>query len=238
MLKIAACDDDREFLGQLQLLLIRWDPEARVTLFDDGDALLRAHTASPFDILLLDVVMPLVSGIDLAAEIREQDKTVKIVFLTSSPEFAVASYTVRASNYLLKPVDPGALNRCLEELARELKEKERFLAVRSAYAVHRIALDSIEYVEAQNKRVLFSLADGRDLTASEPLYTYEPLLTPEDGFFKCSRSYIVNLHRIATYTAKEITMRSGCRIPISRSCQKTFEGAYFAAVFGKAGDWE
>ena len=238
MLKIAICDDDRGFLEQLQQLLVRWDPDVRVAVFDDGDALIRTHTASPFDILLLDVVMPLVSGIDLAREIREHDRTVKIVFLTSSPEFAVDSYRVRASNYLLKPVDPAALNRCLTDLAQELQEKERFLAVRSAYAVHRIPLDTIEYVEAQNKRVLFSLNDGRDLTSTEPLYTYEPQLREEDGFFKCSRSYIVNLHRIATYTAKEITMRSGFRIPIARSCQKSFEGAYFAAVFGKAGDWE
>lgn len=238
MLRIAICDDDRNFLDQLKQLLVQWNPEARVTVFDDGDALIRAHTAAPFDILLLDVVMPLVSGIDLASEIREQDKTVKIVFLTSSPEFAVDSYRVKASNYLLKPLDPQALYSCLNELSRELAEKEHFLTVKSAYALHRIPLDTIEYVEAQNKHVLFSLTDGRVLTSTEPLYTHEPLLTQKDGFYKCSRSYIVNMHRIVSYTAKEVRLRSGSRIPISRSCQRDFEAAYFAALFGKAGDWE
>ena len=74
----------------------------------------------PFDIILLDVVMPLLNGIEAANELREKDKNVKIVFLTSSPEFAVASYTVKASNYLLKPVEPAKLFACLDELIIEI----------------------------------------------------------------------------------------------------------------------
>ena len=158
------------------------------------------------------------------------------MFLTSSPEYALESYAVKASNYLLKPLRPELLYRCLDELAEELQQTARCITVKSANAIHRVEAGRIEYIEAQNKHVLFALTDGEQLLAAEPLYTYESQLLLADGFFKCSRSYIVNIYRINSFTSKEIRMQSGYRIPISRSFQKEFEAAYFSALFGKAGE--
>lgn len=180
--------------------------------------------------------MPLLNGIDAAKELRQQDKTVKIVFLTTSPEFAVDSYTVKASNYLLKPLQADQLYVCLDELVEEIQKNAKTIIVKSTKTTHRVEVKSIEYIEAQNKHVLFALSDGRTIESVEPLYSYENMLLLADGFFKCSRSYIVNIHRIDTYSSKELKTHSGCRIPISRSCQKEFEAAYFEVLFGKAGD--
>ena len=91
-------------------------------------------------------------------------------------------------------------------------------------------------MEAQNKKVLFFLVDGRVIEANEPLYVFEDILNLNDGFYKCSRSYIVNIHHIDMYTAKEIRMRSGAIIPVSRGYHKDFEAAYFSVLFGKAGE--
>ena len=238
-MRIAICDDDPAFLEQTIPLLDAWAcplGTAVTEAFSDGDALISAHSKAPYDIILLDVVMPLLSGMETARELRQTDKTVKLVFLTSSPEFAVESYTVKASNYLLKPADPEALYGCLEELARQIQEHDRCITVRSVNAVHRVQIRRIEYIESQNKHILFSLSDGSTILSGEPLYVFERQLLLADGFFKCNRSYIVNLHQIDTYSAKEIKMRSGCRIPISRNCQREFESAYFHAIFGKAGE--
>jgi DNA-binding LytR/AlgR family response regulator len=68
------------------------------------------------------------------------------------------------------------------------------------------------------------------------MYTFEDKLLLQDGFFKTGRSYIVNIHHISSFTQKEITLRSGCKIPISRGCHKQFEEAYFSILFGKAGE--
>jgi DNA-binding LytR/AlgR family response regulator len=207
-----------------------------VHTFSDADGLITAHNQSPFDIIFLDVVMPLLGGIEAAGEIRQYDPSVKIVFLTSSPEFAVDSYTVKASNYLLKPLDDQKLYACLDELTAQIHQSAKRILIRDRHAVHRVALQDIAFIESDNKYIHFSLTDGRTLTSSEPLYLYENKLLLADGFFKCSRSYIVNIHRIDSFTAKEIRMQSGYRIPISRSFQKEFESAYFATLFGKAGD--
>ena len=239
-MRIAICDDNPDFLQHAKQLLDSWVCPSGTHLtevFSDGDALISAHGKSPFDIILLDVVMPLLSGMEAAREIRQTDKTVKLVFLTSSPEFAVESYTVKASNYLLKPVSPDALYECLEEISQQIQEHERCVTIKGTNAVHRVQIRRIEYIEAQNKHILFSLSDGSAIVSGEPLYVFERQLLLADGFFKCNRSYIVNIHQIDTYTAKEIKMRSGCRIPISRNCQREFEAAYFRAIFGKAGDF-
>lgn len=239
MLRIAVCDDVQTFSEQVRRCILQWEnrpKELAVEIFCDADALISTHSKNPFDIIFLDVVMPLLGGIEAAGELRQQDKSVKIVFLTSSPEFAVDSYRVKASDYLLKPLEPRALFRCLDELVQDILQNAKSIPIRSRSAVHRVELSRIEYIESSNKDVLFVLSDGQTIVTQEPLYYFENKLLLSDGFFKCNRSYIINIHRIDTYTPKEIKMRSGCRIPISRSCHKEFESAYFAALFGKAGD--
>ena len=238
-MKIALCDDCKEFLDSGRKMIENWDKfenNVSVELFEDGDALIRAHTETPFDIIFLDIVMPLLNGIDAAKEIRQQDKTVKIVFLTSSPEFAIESYSVKASNYLLKPFDKVKFYACLDELCEEMRQKARSIIVKSGTTVHRVEIGEIEYLEAQNKNVKIVLSDGKNILSVEPLYAFEEKLIPGGEFFKCSRSYIVNIHRIGSFNQKEITMHSGSKIPVSRGCHKQFEEAYFAEMFGKAGE--
>lgn len=239
MLKIAVCDDDAGFLEQTKQMLRNWRDgqiPLGISLFTDADALIRCHSADPFDILFLDVVMPLLNGITAAKEIRELDPTVRIVFLTSSPEYAVDSYRVKANDYLLKPIRPEGLCSCMDDLYDTLHREAPSIPVRTVGAVRKIPMDRIEYLEAQNKHVLCVLSDGQTLKAVDPLYVFEQRLTLTEGFFKCSRSYILNIHRIDTYTQKEVRMRSGARIPVSRNCQREFEGAYFSVIFGKAGE--
>ncbi|MBQ4559618.1 MAG: response regulator transcription factor [Tyzzerella sp.] len=239
MIRIGLCDDSTAFLNQTKFLIEHWDNHPQntvVTLFEDGDSLILAHSQNPFDIILLDVVMPLLNGIEVARELRENDKNVKIVFLTSSPEFAVDSYSVKANNYLLKPIEPAKLFACLEELISEIMSVSKCLTIKGLDAIHRIPLSNIEYIESQSKHIVFHTIDNKVVESIEPLYTYGDTLLLEDGFFKCHRSYIVNIHHINCYSHSEVIMRSNDRIPIARSHQKTFEDMYFRVIFQKAGD--
>ncbi len=234
LLRIAICDDMPEFLTQAKSLVSIWKKDSDdviIELFDDGDSLVDAHFKNPFDIILLDIVMPVVNGIDTAAQIRKNDRSVKLVFLTSSPEFAIESYSVHANGYILKPLDKDKLYRCLDELYESIADNTKYILIRDANLVHRVELRNIEYVEAQGKHVVFLLSDKKQIKSSEPFYTYDDKLTVQDGFFKCHRSYLVNIFRISQYTPKEITTRSGCRIPISRTAHKDFEAAYFELMF-------
>lgn len=239
MLRIAICDDMPDFLNATKRQLEQWKEKPEnivIELFHNGDSLLESHTTKPFDIILLDVIMPLFNGIETASEIRKFDASVKIVFLTSSRDYAVDSYTVHANNYLLKPVDPDKLFHCLNELCADILDKAKCITVSSAAAVHRVKLRNIEYMEARGKKVLLVLADGSTIESNNPFYYFQDKLLLEDGFFKCHRSYMINIYRIVTYTQKEIRMQSGCRIPIARSCHDEFEAAYFDLLFREGGE--
>ncbi len=239
MLRIAVCDDSTEFSRQAEQMIGNWQNRPDGTqchVYTNGDDLIGAHRKTPFDIILLDVVMPMLNGIDAAREIRQHDRNVKIVFLTGSVEFALDSYSVKASNYLLKPVCVQKLYACLDELVEEMAATAVTVVVRGIYATHKLPLDSIEYVEAQNKHLVFSLQDGTTVETTESMHAFSEKLTVNDGFFRCHRSYIVNMNHIQTHTAGEIRMRSGSCIPIARNSHKDFQTAYFALVFGEDGD--
>ena len=126
MLKIAFCDDDLEILKELGILLDKYKKERgedlTCTVFQSPLELLAAiEKGFSFDILFLDILMPGENGIETAKEIRQYDNNMKIIFLTSSPEFAVQSYTVGAYFYQLKPVWEESFFRLMDAvLGRKL----------------------------------------------------------------------------------------------------------------------
>lgn len=239
MFRIAVCDDDSIFIRQSADLISRWEQKPKNTFlsfFDNGTELINAHKDSPFDIILLDIMMPTINGIETAREIRQDDKNVKIIFLTSSPEFAVESYTVKANGYLLKPVTEKSLFPCLNEFVEEINNSPRTIIVRSIHNVQKLVVDDIVYLEARNKHIIFAMRSGVKIETIEPLHVCEKKLIPNREFFKCHRSYIVNINHIDKYTSKEILMHNGSLIPISRRYQKDFQSAYYTTLFGEVGE--
>ena len=223
MLRIIACDDDVAFLDNLHRMINRWSAETGTAvdaaLVTRGEDLLARHAASRADIIMLDMIMPLVNGMDTARELRQSDTAVRLVFLTSSPEFALESYEVRAFDYLLKPVTYERVAQLLDELSSLHPAATDELVIKTSFGYHALRLSDIEYAEARNKHVIFRLRDGRDIEAQNAT------------FFKCHRSYQVNLRNIDHFNRTEIVMRSGACIPLARSCKQGFQDAYFAVRF-------
>ena len=119
MLQLAFCDDDLSELQTIQTLLDRYrvarNQEIRYTAFQNAwDLLAEVERGTRYDVLLLDVLMPGQNGIEVAGELRQYDNNVKIIFLTSSPEFAVQSYAVGAYFYQLKPIWAESFYRIID----------------------------------------------------------------------------------------------------------------------------
>lgn len=235
MLRIAICDDMPIFLQEIQTQLNNWKDRPCVLHIDTytaADALLKAHQLAPYDIILMDIVMPLLNGIEAARELRQTDSSVPIVFLTNSTDFAVDAFAVRANHYLLKPVDASMLYQCLNDLYHNIHKKDEYIIFRNhAATVHRILVQDIESVEAHLKQMQIILTDGRSLWSTDPLYYFEEKLLKKNYFIKCHRSYLVNLYHIQTLTKNQLTMRAGHQIPVSRNAQKKVEEAYFSLLF-------
>lgn len=236
-MKIAICDDEKQFIHILCPLLEKWAKEHNISLmlysFTDGDELIDAHKNECMDLIILDIIMPLLNGIDAARELRENDPDVPIIFLTSSKEFALDSYEVKAFSYLIKPVDAEKLYDILGDFLKIHNCPRRSFTAQTADGYHRIDLDDVDYLEAQNKKVLVHLSDGRTIDICELFSRCAEIFTPENGFYRCHRSYIVNLKNVQAFSKTAVTTCHSATIPISRNRYAAFKDSYFDLMFGK-----
>lgn len=235
MIRIAVCDDSMEFLQQIACMVEQWSEQSEMPVelyrFTNGDELLTKNAVIHMDIIFLDIIMPLQNGIDTAKELRQSDDAVKIIFLTSSPEFALDSYEVKACGYLLKPVAYEKVKETLNECSHAFETEPKHIVLKTAFGYQKLYFCEIEYVEAQNKKVVFYLRTGEAVEALTSLHLLEDKLTESDGFFKCHRSYLVFLPNVDHFSMTEIMTKSGRRIPIARGYGKVFKDAYFAYTF-------
>lgn len=238
-MKIAVCDDETHFIDAICSLLEQWGKERGIKLtlyrFTNGDDLIDAHQSVCMDLIILDVIMPLLSGIDTARELRNMNQTVPIVFLTSSREFAVDSYEVKAFNYLIKPVDQTHLFLTLDEFLKTYNSTKNFFTAKTADGFCRIAISDVDYLEAQNKQVMIHLSNGRIIVIRELFSKCVEVFSPVNGFCCCHRSYIVNLSNVERFSKTEVTTIYNAVIPISRNSYATFKETYFNHMFGETG---
>ena len=239
-LKIAVCDDNEDILKQTTEQIEKWSEELRIPIqifsFSNGDELIKADFSNKLDIIFLDIIMPLLSGMETARELRLTDSAVKIIFLTSSPEFALESYDVKAEGYLLKPVSYEKIKKTLDDCCKELIKEAENIVIRTDFGYLKIYYHDIEFIEAMNKKVAVHLSDGKIYETNEPLYYFEAALPLEKGFFKCHRSYLVYMPNVHLFNTTEITFKSGKSVPIARGYSKEFKEAYFALMFSATGN--
>ena len=175
MIKVAFCDDNLSVLEEITALLNQYrverNQEIVYTAFNSPFELLaEIEKGMRLDILFLDVVMPGENGIDVAKEIRQYDNHVKIIFLTSSVEFAVQSYAVGAYFYQLKPIWEESFLRLMDSAISECeKQQQRSLILRCKSGIARIDLDKLEYCEVNGRTLLFHLENGTDLESTGKL---------------------------------------------------------------------
>ena len=229
MYNILICDDEPDIVAALKIYLTGDD----YCLFEvnNGRQALEVVEEHDIHLVLLDIMMPLLNGMDAARELREHNLISKIIFLTTSPEFAIESYDVDASGYLLKPVDREKLYKLLDKCLSAVSKPADSIAVHTTFGYQNVLMHHIEFIEAQNKKVRLALYDGQRLEAIGTLSYYEKLLTVEKGFFKCHRSYIVYMPAVEHFSATELVTKSGTKISISRGLSKSFQDAYFSYMF-------
>lgn len=224
MVKVAVCDDDRESLELLCRLLEEYRdthlPELRYVPFTGAFGLLSAiECGQHFDIALLDVLMPNTNGIQAAEEIRRSDECMEIVFISSSAEYAVDSYSVRARNYLLKPVDRRKFFAVMDQVISAMTPgTQRSFWVRDREGgISRIQNSRLVYCEVIRKEIVFHMSDGHRVVCRKTLMELMKNLADDDSFFQPHRSYLVNMDHVQRITKTELILSGGISIPLSRT---------------------
>lgn len=237
MIRIGVVEDDSASIDRLLSHLDRFQREHgerfHIGAFRDGRDIIEDYRPD-WDILLLDIQMERVDGMTAARRIREVDSEVLILFVTSSPQFAISGYEVDALSYLLKPVTypvfDQELARCLVRLRR--RERRHILFSSSDGDRHRIDVADVLYLESAKHHVIIHTLDG-DHVVVTTLKSMEAELADED-FFRCNSGYLVNLRHVTGVEGNDCRVRGGVRLQVSRPRKKDFLAA-LAAYIGSKG---
>lgn len=222
-LSIIICDDSRVEATHISSLLSNYSKKEGVNFkthifYNPVEMLEEIDKGLHTDIIFLDILLPGMLGIEAAKELRSKDKNVTIFFISSSPEYAVDSYSVNAYYYLLKPVDEGKLDALLQKVTSEiLSRDDDNIVIKTKNGITRIILSKLIYVEVIGKKLFFNMADGSQEEAVGAIQNLSETLCAKPCFIQPHRSFIVNMDYISTISAKNgIILINSDTIPIPR----------------------
>ncbi|MDR0761394.1 MAG: LytTR family DNA-binding domain-containing protein [Treponema sp.] len=203
--------------GTPGLKLSRGNPHG----FTSGSATLEYFTGGkPVDIVFLDIIMPEMSGVEVAACLRDKGFGGYIVFLTSANDFAAESYRVAAFSYLLKPVEKEQLFSVMRKIedARSKSRREDTAAVLvQTRQYHRnILFRDIVFAEIMGHSLSLHLVNNETVSINKPLKEFAPVLLVDERFAHCHGSIIVNLDFVETIKDNTVVLKPGGSIPMSR----------------------
>ena len=224
MFRIALCDDDVKQRQLTHKLLDSYfslrSTAAKIWEYSSGQALLNAMYDETFDLYLLDIVMPEMDGIDLGAELRKSDESGVIIYLTTSPDFALQGYSVKAASYLLKPVQEDELFRALDDAFKAItNRREQSIMVKTADGMSRLLLDHILYVEQKERAPHYHLKDGSCVVGLTIQTSFQDIMQPllaDKRFYLCGASFVLNLHCIKSINKADVLFVGGQQTTVPR----------------------
>ena len=225
MYRVAIVDDEgmpRRVLSQ--------EIERKAPLFQLAGAFRTGDQAWAFlqreevDILVTDIKMPGMSGLELARAIRGRGDPMQLIFITGAPEHMAEGYDVDALHYLLKPVDEARLFAVLDKAAARASAPQPALTGPGPDGLLRIPAQRIAFVEAMGHTLRVRLTDGADRTLHLSMRDAEAQLPA--SFVHCHRSYLVSLRCVHQIARTEVEMDGGERLPLSRRLSEAFRRAF------------
>lgn len=235
-MEIAIVDDveqDRIYMGKIVLGWGREQgEEVHLSHFDSGESFLESPNAEQFSIVLLDLFMTGVNGMETAYEMRRRGYSCQIVFTTTSDSYAIQGYEVDAANYLLKPVSEQDLERALQHCLARMGSDHAVIRVISNRATISIPLKRIIWIEAQRNALLFH-TDGGPVKS---YMTIEKLLQMLEGyqqFLLCCKGILVNMDRIASVGEGDFVMDNNEHVQIRKRGASQVKREYLHYVFSQ-----
>ena len=227
--RIAICDDcitDAEFI---KTMLYNWSLECKVSVqaevFPSAESFLFHYTEDKgFDILLLDIEMGGMDGVTMAKQIRRDNESVQIVFITGYSEYIAEGYEVAALHYLMKPINKEKLFSVLNRAIEKLKKNERYLNLRLSGEMVRLPFFEIRYLDVHQNYVTIHAKEA--YTVKRSLGEFEEEL--DECFYRVGRAMILNLKYIQRVTKKEVYLSEGIILPLPRGAYEPLNRAIIA----------
>jgi two-component system, LytTR family, response regulator LytT len=217
MINIAICEDEKEtqllIEDHLDNILKNINIEYEIKKYSLGEELLRDNLKD-IDILLLDIQMGQINGMDTARRIREVDNKMEIIFITSLIDYIQEGYEVRAYRYLLKPIELEELKKHVLTCIKEIENKNSYVVIKNKSNTYKIKPSEIKYIEVQKKVVSIHTINQ----TFEVRYSLEKIEKELDldKFVRCHKSFLINLSYVENIKLNNIILESKEEVPVSR----------------------
>ncbi len=225
MIHIAICDDEKHMSDQIRAMASDFfrkkNREIRLRTFLSGEELL--NDEGQIDILFLDIQMKGMDGLETARKLRAGQFRGFLIFITVLKEMVFQSFEVQAYDYLVKPVEEKQFEKTMERLFASMQNAgEDSLLVQKGYEGRIIREDEIVFCEVIDRKIYLNLASGEVVDYYERIENLETKLGSH--FFRCHRSYLINLKHLKGYKNGTACMDNGKEVPVSRLRSKEFSG--------------
>lgn len=237
MYQIAIVEDERHFAQALQDYIVRYggetDQEFNISQFGSGKEILSRCQWEPgfFDVILMDIQMEGMTGMEAAAKLRAYDQDVVLVFITNMAQFAIHGYQVGALDYVLKPLSYGTFKtRFARALARVDRHRHACIVLPCHDRKVQIEVRKIQYVEVSNRILCYHTEDGEFTFRGSLKKAEEELL--HFHFIKGNYWYIANLLHVKEIGSKTLTV-AGVELPLSRNSRQEVLEAFYHYVSGE-----
>ncbi len=219
MIEIAIVEDEKSYRNILCEYLKRYGEETgeeiHISVFTDGDEVAENYTAK-YDIILMDIEMQFMNGMDAAEMIRTKDEQVIIIFITNMAQYALRGYKVNALDYVLKPISYVSFAETLKKAVRSIsRSREKYLTINMRDTVKKLRISEIEWIESMGHRLTFHSLEGDYETTVYSMKEMQEKLEPEN-FTRCNSGCLVNLkwvkdveNNIVNVNGKYLTVSRG-----------------------------
>lgn len=215
---ISICDDDSEQISYIRSCIAKWSNNKsfviQINEYESAEQFIFQYEDNPCDLLLLDIEMGRINGMELAKQLRSRGDMLPIAFITGFYEYAAEGYDVEALHYLLKPLAEDKLFHVLDRFAEKHMTKASEILVRTADGSTHISVDKITFIEAFGRSCQMNRCCGEAILCEMGIGEFKDMKLAD--FVACHRSYFVNLRHIKSIGKTEITLDNGRVIPLSR----------------------
>ncbi len=220
MISMAVVEDNEEFAGLLRRRILSetdWGTAVSVSVYLSPEEFLReAAAGTQVDVAFLDVEMPGMNGMELAAGIRSRDKGMLLVFVSSFSRYAVEGYQVYAFDYLLKSQMDCRWDKLAGRLRKALAEgREKLYTIQTMNRTERIPVDEILYIYKEEKYALIAVGAER-IAVRKTMREIAEELGDHRQFVQVKKGILVNMEKVQKATARELVMQNGESIVIGR----------------------
>lgn len=219
-IRIGICDDEDIILDKISLLiqenfnLLNCDFET--IKFNNANSLIKTHSEDNFDVVFLDIDMPVMNGLDAAQVIKTNNPNTVIIFITSKDELVYESFRVQPFRFIRKTKLTEEISEAIKETYKLLNNNSYKINVKIDNNVYEIGINSILYIESSRNYIIIN-------TVSDKRYKYKDSINQKEtelkdyGFIRTHLGYLVNLRYVQRLIGDSLLLKNNQKIPISRS---------------------